>query len=82
MHALNNNYSAVDFPHFTRNISNPDRAYPLHNVNNFCTGRMDISIVQKRPLIEFPTLWNSLDQNYKDISSHNLFGRNYKKCFT
>ena len=79
MHSLVNGYSAVSFPQFISNqIANVHR-YTFRNDNDFHVPRTTQSLVQKMPLIDFPSSWNSLDPSLKDISSKYSFKKTLKQ---
>ena len=78
MHSIKHGHSAVNFPHFVSNMSVNDHLYSLRNDDDFFVTRTNLSFIQKMPLIDFPTSWNSIDQSLKEITSKNLFKKNIK----
>ena len=69
MHSLVHGYSAVSFPQFISNQTANVHRYTFRDDNDFHVPRTTQSLVQKMPLIDFPSSWNSLDPSLKEISS-------------
>ena len=78
MHALYYRYSAVSYPQFISNQIANDHRFILRNESDFNVIRTNLSIVEKMPLTDFPRVWNSIDQDLKDISSKTLFKKTLK----
>ena len=69
MHGIFYEYNAVHFHNFIKMSAMPNVNYQLRNLDNFFVCRTNSSFVKKMPLIDFPLLWNNLDNSYKVINS-------------
>ena len=77
MHSIHCNYSAVNFAHFFKN-SSTNVNYTLRDADNFFVMRTNVNLVEKMPIVDFPKIWNSLDNCYKNISTRLAFKKTIK----
>ena len=59
----------------------PNVHYQLRNADDFFVCRTNSTFIKNMPLIDFPSIWNDLDNGYKEIRPKLLFKRLSKVIF-
>ena len=73
MHSIVFNQSPSVFPDFQLNINSNTHGYILRNQFNFYVPRSTCSLTAKMPIIDFPRLWNDLDEDLKCLDNKLAF---------
>ena len=67
------NHSPSVFPDFQLNINSNTHGYILRNQYNFHVPRSTCSLTAKMPIIDFPRLWNDLDEDLRCLDNELAF---------
>ena len=81
MHSLAHQYCAVHYPHFITNYELNLHRFELRNDKDFFVYRNNSALIKRMPLIDFPSAWNDLDTELKEIASKPLFKKIIKLNF-
>ena len=78
MHSIVFKQSPSVFPDFQLNINSNTHGYILRNQYNFYVPRSTCSFTAKMPIIDFPRLWNDLDEDLRCLDNALAFKRTHK----